>query len=222
MKKCILGLCLITSTVLYGQRASFSWSNMVGVRGHQIVVNLGELNPEEQDRYGRTLLGWAASLGNVDILRHLLEVLNLDPNVPGRRGKTPLMEAADQAHSGAACLLLEEGAYAATKDDKDQTALIWTVVGYEYPSEFPEKRVAIIDCLIEAGAETEDRDQYRRTALLHASMITDPPAPEILEALIEAGADPTVGDRFGYTALQAALDSGSGMAPLLRAAGAVR
>lgn len=75
----------------------------------------------EPNRPGWTALHYAASVGNLDIIRLLLEKsAYIDAEAPNKT--TPLMMAARGGHADAMKLLLEEGADASLRNDLGMTA----------------------------------------------------------------------------------------------------
>jgi ankyrin repeat protein len=70
-------------------------------RGHIRVLELLMLKQPAMplhDRYGRTLLWWAAAGGDTSTVHALVTQYNLDPRTPNKFGQTPLWIAANKGH----------------------------------------------------------------------------------------------------------------------------
>ena len=61
-------------------------------RKHNVLPSALDLNQRDGD--GNTLLHTAVLCGDYNLLRHLLTLKNINPNVPNNRGSTPLIVAA--------------------------------------------------------------------------------------------------------------------------------
>jgi ankyrin repeat protein len=68
-----------------------------------------------EDRYGRTLLWWAAAGGNAAIVETLIRQYNFDPRVSDRLGRTPFWIATKKGHDAVSKLLWEECGEAGTE-----------------------------------------------------------------------------------------------------------
>ena len=185
------------------ERVQFDWSRRVWRTNVVVDIIKERINPDEFDQNGYTLIGWAAYNGRTVLVRHLLE-RGVLPDVPSEGGLTPLMLAAMEGHLDAFSLLLGAGADIRVRDDQDNTALIWTARSLNIYGLVIEDETAIVELLIESGAEVDARNAYGRSALLYTCMSN---APRILEALIRAGAETERPDEFGYTPVLAAEDS---------------
>ena len=67
-------------------------------------------NIDAADATGRTALAWVAVEGHEDIVKMLLQLKDVNPNVADTKyGRTPLCWAARRGHEGMVKLLLERG-----------------------------------------------------------------------------------------------------------------
>jgi ankyrin repeat protein len=69
-----------------------------------------DFNADSRDAQGMSALHYAARLGKVDFLKHLLERGNIDPNTRDNYGWTPLHLGAQNGHAAVVSVLLEKGA----------------------------------------------------------------------------------------------------------------
>lgn len=165
-------------------------------------VSANELNEE-----GRTPLMAAASRGRLDVMDLLLDH-GADPNgraLGPKRGRKPLEYWEARA--------LKES----VDPDLGQTALIRMVGRYLNTEQVMKK-------LLEAGADPDLTDVYRKTPLMHATWRG---RPDVVRLLLAAGANPNLRDVFDYSALMHARravyhegEDGLEIVRLLREAGA--
>ena len=162
-------------------------------------------------------MGWtelhnAASNGNTESVRQLLLQAGTEVDCRNTIGRTPLMVAARHGNLAAVKLLLEAGAGVNLKTgygwmdevnfraDAGGSALHMAVCSCE-------NSAAIIELLLQAGAEVDSRDTIGRTPLMlasyHGNLV-------VVKLLLEVGADPYARDIKGKTALDRANAEGRG------------
>eukprot|EP00899_Mesostigma_viride_P016383 jgi/Mesvir1/24746/Mv22008-RA.1 len=99
-------------------------------------------DPNVKDENGRTALFFAASTGNVDLVKILLQ-FEADPRIPANGKKTPLLAATQGRHTEVVRVLLAYGASPDAADDSGVTPRSVAAVG----------GMAAIDTLFEMEAE---------------------------------------------------------------------
>jgi hypothetical protein len=65
---------------------------------NDILIELGNVDPDYKDDLGRTPLSWASGTGQLEIVRALLTTGAVDPNSKDDSGRTPLSWASEQGH----------------------------------------------------------------------------------------------------------------------------
>jgi ankyrin repeat protein len=129
------------------------------------------------NRYGVTPLWVACTNGNASIIERLIKA-GADPNAANPEGETPLMTAARTGRVEAVRMLLVHGATVDEKEQwRSQTALMWAAA---------ENNAAVVNALVEAGADVSTRTPSGFDALLFAVRAG---SAEAVEALLHAGAD---------------------------------
>ncbi len=98
------------------------------INGHLHIVNVlflfGEINPNTQDRHGKTALHHAVYAKNLAMIEYLLNIapsVSLNLNLPDKEGKTPLHHAASDPDPTIYLLLLKKGADPTLRDDIGRT-----------------------------------------------------------------------------------------------------
>jgi ankyrin repeat protein len=187
---------------------------------------------DERDAAGMTLLGLAAKNGNVNAMKILMDA-GAAVDAPDRVQRTPLMHAGTSKNPMAVEMLVEANADVNARDLVIGGPLAWsagfgnaecvqilidngaeletlgTATGYTplvWASGFGDPNS--IPILIEAGANLEVRDSVdAATPLMHAARTGK---IEGMKSLIEAGANVNVKDRNGKTPLIVASEHSSG------------
>jgi hypothetical protein len=139
---------------------------------------------------------YAASEGNLDIVKFLLEVgadIKLH-KLQDNRGKTALMWAAYKGYLDVVNALVKARADVNLKDNYDLTALMRAA---------QEGHLAILQALVEAGSIIDLPDQDGDTALMRAAQQGF--HLDIVQALVKAGADVNLKNKNGDTALMLAI-----------------
>jgi len=162
----------------------------------------------ESDSNGTTALMWAVVNNHIDIVSLLLE-RGADVNLREHEGVTALMWAAENGRVDEAKALL---AY-------DAAGLIDAIPTDSKTALFRAAEhgcAAIVEALIEAGANVDARDQFDRTPLIVGAWKS-----EVVRLLISAGANVNAASNDGHTALMVAAQVGyTETADLLLKAGA--
>lgn len=135
-----------------------------------------EVNMAQSD--GMTALHWAAELGNVDLVRLLVDA-GADLEAPTRIGDlTPLHIGAELGQSGTVRALLEAGANAESRNANGTTPLHFAALS---------GNVEIVEALTDHGADVNAREaRWGQTPLMFAASRNRVPA---IDALIGRGAD---------------------------------
>ena len=132
--------------------------------------------------------------------RDVESAADADPNVRGRRGRTPLIEAIWAGKPAAVAALLDYGADPNLSDARSQTPL-------QYAARAREDRVGIAEQLLESGADVNAPGSRYPTPLYYAA---EGGRAEMAELLLSYDADPTLADRKGRTPLDVARIKGRG------------
>ena len=148
--------------------------------------------------YGGDILIPAARDGHVDIVRLLLDVV--DVNVQDKEGCTALMKAVTRGHENIVRALLGAGADVNKKDSDKRTALMMAA---------SKGLLNIAKDLLRAGAKVDEKDDYDRTALFLAIIAYNIDNREaIVHELLRAGANVKIRNKGGHTALMMAVNVG--------------
>ena len=165
-------------------------------------------------RLGETALHVCARTGKPDAAKVLIAQGASIDAVEGWRGQTPLMWAAAEGHAGMVTLLAEAGA-----DVRARSAIIqwerqrtdeprdkWLPPGGFTPLLLAarEGKTAAAAALLDSGADVNDVDPERHSALVIALMNGH---FDVAGLLIDRGIDVNAEDRVGQTPLYAAVDA---------------
>lgn len=180
--------CQIHSTVLHFAVRSNAVECIPLLLSKQVDVNT-------LDSAGVSPLHIAADTGNINIVKMLLEVENVNVNLLTMdRRNTALHYAAEGGHINVIKLLLIKKADVTIRNKKGQTPLH---LGTR--SQSPE----CVDLLLKANSDISAKDNENRTPL-HTAVGKGLQAYSTVEMLIKGGADVNSKDNFGYTALHIA------------------
>lgn len=153
---------------------------------------------------GRTILSKAAGRGHVEVVKMLLEQIDVVSTVNVQETaqmRTALHWAAYNGRIEVVDVLLKNGADATIKDSKGKTAL--ALCGERWAKDKSGDRVAIILTLIDHDRETASED----TELMAIAAIKG--STKVIEKLLDARAHPGKQDEHGWTPLQLAKQYGN-------------
>lgn len=165
---------------------------------------------EQKDIGGYTALHLTT---NIDTLNVLLQHINAEVksniiNATTKRGQTPLHEAALHGPTEKVQILLSNGALANSEDVNGSTPLHYTL------AQSGDGDIAIVQALLEAGADVNKQNAYLQTPLAIAckqhQFMSD-----TIPILLTAGADPMVQTNEGNTALHVLFFGTSLFEPML-------
>ncbi|EPS35396.1 hypothetical protein H072_11240 [Dactylellina haptotyla CBS 200.50] len=173
---------------------------------HKVVLNLALGNLDDQlqsdtslidvpDASGRTPLWWAASRGDAEKLKILIQH-GADFDFPDHRSRAPLHITCESGHSECVDLLLAAGANHTARDRTGFSPLaVWAWSSY---ADTEEISLSIGRSLIKAGTDPNVRDNDLVTPLMNAASYN-----QHLHArfLLENGADPDALNCVGQSAL---------------------
>lgn len=160
----------------------------VGINPH---FNVFGVNPNTQDKYGRTVLYLASQLGHLEIVELLLKA-KAKIDTPDEEGRTPLMEAAWKGHLPIVKVLIQHGANIEAVRHSGWTPLI-TAAYYG--------KSAIVEYLVEAKAKLDVADTRGRTALMCAAKESDEESLRCLQILLQVKANANLTNEDNATAL---------------------
>ena len=141
----------------------------------------------------------AAARGDVSEVEDLL-VRGAGARATDAEGRTPLVAAAYGNHVEVARILLAAGG---DPDEKDATVQSAYLVATSEVGDDP----ALLDVLLNAGAEVDSRDSFNGTGLIRAA---ERGYPRIITRLLETDIDVNHVNRLGWTALHEAIVLGDG------------
>jgi ankyrin repeat protein len=123
-------------------------------------------------------LGYLPAAGNRSAAALLLLEAGADPGQPDAEGQTPLMLAAAAGDLPVLQDLRRRSVVVDARDDRGRTALLYAC---------REKQPAIVELLLDAGADPNIADDEGRTPL---AMAVERDQPSLVEILLQGGADP--------------------------------
>ncbi|XP_076071135.1 kinase D-interacting substrate of 220 kDa-like [Mytilus galloprovincialis] len=192
------------------------------------LLENGNINLEERDENGQTFLMLACELGEINIVRELLDA-DVDPNAVDSEKWCALLCAAKEGHLEVVIELLERGADIEHRDMSGWTSLMWACykgknlvvqeliergANFNVKAEFGMSCLAwaagrghneVGKYLIQKGAKVNASDKYGTTPLIWACRRGN---LEMVESLLEAGASVDVVGMNSWTALLVATKGG--------------
>ena len=144
------------------------------------------------DSDGCTCLHYAARYGNIETVRYLVGLPEVDVNHADCHNHTALHKAVVKQHTEVVQVLIDAGAdvNAHNIEGLHYTALHTAVVN---------KRTEVVQILIDAGADIDAQNNEGRSTPLHSACSEG--ALEVVKMLLEAGAGVRVADNDGCTCL---------------------
>jgi 26S proteasome non-ATPase regulatory subunit 10 len=207
----VLSQQLGSNKFAYAREGQFGLLNMT----LKAEVDL-DINAVDED--GRTLLHWASSAGNLEIVEHLLTAYKANPNTKDEENWTPVLSACSAGKLGVARRLVAAGAkidvvsssgasalhYASSKGHLDVVAFLIeqgaSVGAQDKHGDSPLHRavrsVPVVKLLLQKGASVKLRNKRGRTALHDAA---EEGAEEVCKLLLDAGGDADLKDEEGVT-----------------------
>ncbi|MBD3170229.1 MAG: hypothetical protein GF307_12155 [candidate division Zixibacteria bacterium] len=167
----------------------------------EMLLELGaDLNSVNND--GDNALHYAAVSPNSDFVRYLIDK-GFDINSVNHQGEPPIHSACYTGRLENVKLLNSLGADINTTDSSNQGIFVKTI--YSAYRGVNDTLLALMDYLIENGADVNSRDHHGITPLMRAIHVEN---AEILDKVIEAGADVNAVDEHGLPAIVRAIDDG--------------
>lgn len=180
--------CRIDVTALHSAVHANSLDCVQYLLGLQVPVN-------GYDNAGMTPLHIASDIGNLRILRELLDDKRVKINAKTKAEKyTALHLAAENGYGDCLQLLLKHDADVNAQSAKLQTPLYLAC---------KQAHIDCVEILLEHEATVNVQDNEKRTPL-HAAVSKSPNSLQIVQRLVDRKADVHLADDFGYTALHIA------------------
>ncbi|KAL3274655.1 hypothetical protein HHI36_016035 [Cryptolaemus montrouzieri] len=130
------------------------------------------------DAYGDTAMHIVNDRGDIDMLKILLKMPNIDINVQNASGMTPLSVAVIAAHEESAKILLEHGADPNIADNHGKTPLSFSVSA---------GNTEVTQLLLEYGADVNVVDTFGNTPI--ATALLEKPVLNMVKVLLSSGAN---------------------------------
>ena len=159
------------------------------------LITSNVVNRHVIDKFGQTLLSWAAKNGHNAVVKLLLEK-GAELESKDNYSRTPLLWAAENGHDTVLELLLEKGAKLESQDNYGRTLLSQAAMN---------GHGAVVKLLLEKGAELESQDNYGLTPLFQA---TRNGHDAVVKLLLEKGAELESKDTYSQTPLSLAAENG--------------
>lgn len=139
----------------------------------------------------------AASLGDIDLMTHLLDYEHADANFHQRYGQPVLCVAAQKGNTVAVRVLLGHGADPNLRDSNQQPPLYWALTS---------RHLSTVQALIDAHADLRAETPGHRTLLVTAAYYIEDTT--LAQRFLDAGVDVNKPDIGGGTALMGAASAG--------------
>jgi hypothetical protein len=161
---------------------------------NQLELSTSSIN--DTDAEGRTALSWAASRGDLESVKILLE-FDADPNISSHRRQSPLHFPPQNefANTGEIMTeLLKKNADVNCVDFHKRTPLIYGACN--------QRNIANLKPLFDFRADCNAQDMHERTPLSYATRMK---RIETLRFLLDNGCDPSIPDNWGILPLMEAV-----------------
>jgi hypothetical protein len=147
---------------------------------------------EEVKQKQKSRLVSAMIQDNEDEVLEILKSRSININIKGRKGTTPLMEAAEAGMDlKYVKILIDHGADVNAKNDDGMTALMFAVLN---------GKIEKMQLLISNGADVNAHNEWGQTPLIQACIgVTGSIRKDIVELLVREGANTDVKDNYGNT-----------------------
>ncbi len=172
------------------------------VEAAKLLIRHGA-DPDKRGRTTCTVLNEAARCGRMDMIRYLVEELNLPLDQRDYFGWSPVFCAVQNGHADALRYFLEHGGDPDLPDKNGVTPLMEVFNGGFSDAEC---RVRLTKLLLEHGADVNRGDKTGRSALFHA--VSRKKIDDAVGLLRDAGADFQICDKKGVSLLLHAVTAG--------------
>ncbi|MEL4896292.1 ankyrin repeat domain-containing protein [Crocosphaera sp. Alani8] len=168
---------------------------------------LKDINVNEKDEIGETVLLWAVKEGREDIIKWLVNK-GADINVTNKNGDTLLMLATNNYLASSVQLFIDKGVDINARNKYGDTALIKSI-DYKKETVSEAELMNVVKLLIKNGADIniipKSKSKFAYTALMEA---TNENYFKLVKFLLNNGANVNLKNEAGMTALMIAAEEG--------------
>lgn len=158
-------------------------------QGHQVIAEV-----RSQTEFPKLMN--AATTGDAQTIKTLIEEFGLNPDASDPTGRTPLMAASYNGKADIVELLLNARVSIDAKDSSGCTALMFACF---------KGQMSCVNLLIEMGANVNEAANNGSTPLIFCAQHG---YHHVVRLLLDKGADPRVKDKRGFSAIEAAKRNG--------------